>query len=468
MSVFRSVSVQGFFCSVVDLSSSPNDLYLARKCSRPHGPICHDVFFVSLLAVQSQPGPSYTGNPIHNTAENLIATGKPVCVMTNANINLLHFNSCNYSQDFLLTLQCLNLAPCMDKPSRMHRNSFSLIDNIFTNKVNENIISGNIISDISDHFSQFCITSSLVVKGIPDTPLAHNFSKFSEENFIHDLSCIDWVDIVSRDETNINKAFSSFYNKLNKLINKQAPLKPISGRKIKSLSKPWITKGIHKSIKMKNKLVDRSNVKLFKIYRNKISTLTRLSKKIYFHNYFQNNTNNLKWTWEGINDLINCEKKNLKVIAAMKCPLNQGISHDPLEDANVLNRYFASIGNRLASDLPSSDKSFRDYLPLNVPSCCFVFDSVLPSEIELEIMLTPTNKSRGLHSCPTRLLKCSRHIVSAPLATRFKGVFSPPNLSMLRLLQYLRMGMKPNLETIVLYHLFRSLMDCLRKLCRTT
>ena len=80
---------------------------------------------------------------------------------------------------------------------------------------------------------------------------------------------------------------------------------------------------------MKNKLLDRGNIKLFKIYRNKISTLTRLSKKIYFHNYFQNNTNNLKRTWEGINDLINRKKKNSKAIAAMKRSLNQGISHDP-------------------------------------------------------------------------------------------------------------------------------------------
>ena len=171
------------------------------------------------------------------TAENLVATGKPVYVMTDTNINLLHFNSCNYAQDFLLTLQSLNLAPCIDKPTRVHRNSFSLINNMFTNKVNENIMSGNIISDISDHFLQFCIPSSLVVKGIPNRSLACDFSKFSEENFIHDLSRIDWVDIVSRNETNIDNTFSSFYNKLNKLINKHAPLTPISGWKIKSFFK---------------------------------------------------------------------------------------------------------------------------------------------------------------------------------------------------------------------------------------
>ena len=286
---------------------------------------------------------------IEETAENLIATGKPVYVMTDANINLLHFNSCNYAQDFLLTLHSLNLAPFIDKPTRVHRNSFSLINNIFTNKVNENIISGNIFSHINDHFLQFCITSSLVLKGIPDRSLARDFSKFSQENFIHDLSRIDWVDIVSRNETNIDNTFSSFYNKLNKLISKHAPLKPISGRKVKSFSKPWITKGIRKSIKMKNKLLGRGNIKLFKIYRNKISTLTRLSKKIYFHNYFQNNTNNFNQTWEGINDLINHKKKNSKVIVAMKRPLDQGISNDPLENANILNCYFASIGNRLAS-----------------------------------------------------------------------------------------------------------------------
>lgn len=102
---------------------------------------------------------------------------------------------------------------------------------------------------------------------------------------------------------------------------------------------------------MKNKLLDGGNIKLFKIYRN---FNIRLSKKIYFHNYFLNNTNNLKRTWEGINDLINRKKKNSKVITAMKRPLNQGISHDPLENANILNRHFASTYFLLVleTDLP--------------------------------------------------------------------------------------------------------------------
>ena len=43
--------------------------------------------------------------------------------------------------------------------------------------------------------------------------------------------------------------------------------------------------------------------------------------------------------------------------------------------------------------------------------------SLCSSKIKLEIMLTPTNKSHGFFMCPSWLLKCSRHITSAPLAT---------------------------------------------------
>lgn len=49
----------------------------------------------------------------------------------------------------------------------------------------------------------------------------------------------------------VDKLFSSFYNKLNKIVNKYAPMKVLSQRKAKQLSKPWITKGIKTSIKVK-------------------------------------------------------------------------------------------------------------------------------------------------------------------------------------------------------------------------
>lgn len=52
----------------------------------------------------------------------------------------------------------------------------------------------------------------------------------------------------------VNNLFSSFYSKSNKIVNKHAPIKKLSNRREKQLSKPWITTGLKASISVKNKL----------------------------------------------------------------------------------------------------------------------------------------------------------------------------------------------------------------------
>ena len=120
----------------------------------------------------------------------------------------------------------------------------------------------------------------------------------------------------------------------------------------------------------------------YKYYRNKILTLTRLSKKLYFDNYFQLNMNNIKKTWQGINDLIN-RKKNRRVKNALRRSDNQRLSHDSREHSNILNTHFATIGQKLASKIPASKKQFTDYLPITGYGGSFVFEPIHPSEIEL-------------------------------------------------------------------------------------
>ena len=144
--------------------------------------------------------------------------------------------------------------------------------------------------------------------------------------------------------------------------------------------------------------------------------LTRLSKKLYYHNYFETNLHNMKKTWEGINNLINRNKKGNKSINTLKRPNNKGLSQKPSEISNILNNHFASIGHKLASNMPNTSVPFTDYLPTTNMPGSFVFDPTSPSEIELEIMQTPLNKAYGLCSCPTRILRCAGHIISQPLS----------------------------------------------------
>ena len=107
-----------------------------------------------------------------------------------------------------------------------------------------------------------------------------------------------------------------------------------------------------------------------------ILTLTRLSEKLYYHNYFQENIKNIKRTWEGINDLINYKKKQ-KTINTIKRSVKGDLSHDSLEQTNILNSHFASIGQKFASGIPSGKKKVTDYLPRTGYSGSFVFQQKL-------------------------------------------------------------------------------------------
>ena len=86
--------------------------------------------------------------------ERLITSNKSIYIMGDFNIDLLHAETSCYAQDFLLSLQSFSFIPTIDKPTRVYNNSATLIDNILTNKVDVEITSRNIISDISDHYSQ--------------------------------------------------------------------------------------------------------------------------------------------------------------------------------------------------------------------------------------------------------------------------------------------------------------------------
>ena len=155
----------------------------------------------------------------------------------------------------------------------MYNNSATLIDNIFTNKFSEYFASGNIVSDITDHFSQFCIFQSSIVTSQPAKITSRDYSKYSEQRFLQDLSQLHWESLLSGSD--VDKLFSTFYNKLNKLINKHDPLRSLSKRKIKRLSKPWI----RKSIRTKNELFFSGDRDKYKFYRNKILHLSRISIK---------------------------------------------------------------------------------------------------------------------------------------------------------------------------------------------
>ena len=112
------------------------------------------------------------------------------------------------------------------------------------------MISGNIITDLSDHYSQFITISRDKIDFKTIDVYRRDFSSFSIDCFRKDVSEQNFYS----NDLDVNAKFGNFYTKLEACVNRHAPLKRASPKKLKLECKPWITQDIQKLIKYRNRL----------------------------------------------------------------------------------------------------------------------------------------------------------------------------------------------------------------------
>ena len=79
------------------------------------------------------------------------------------NIDLMHYNEYKPTNEFLYSLACNSYLPYIIQNSQHTSHSRNIIDNIFSNVISKDIISGNITATISDHLPQFLISPNLLI-----------------------------------------------------------------------------------------------------------------------------------------------------------------------------------------------------------------------------------------------------------------------------------------------------------------
>ena len=266
----------------------------------------------------------------------------------------MDYNEHNQTNEFLDSLASNSFIHLILQPTRITSHPNTLIDNVFSNVIDPDIISGNLTATISDHLPQFAIIPNMFgnILGNKSNIYERDWSKFDQENFILDYFSVDWEDLLKIDDLNAGNSTKIYLDKINMLLDTYAPLKRINKYKLKFKSKPWITLGLQKSISVKNKLltnfINKKDPILkeefhtnYKKYRNLLSTLMKKSKQAYYDKYFERNWNDIKNTWKGIKSLI-----SLKTVAShvpTVLSLNNGDTiTNPYDIANIFNNYFAS------------------------------------------------------------------------------------------------------------------------------
>ena len=356
---------------------------------------------------------------------------KQTILLGDFNVDLLKAEVNSDSSLLLDTLGSNLIVPQILLPTRITRESKTLIDNIFSSISEHGVKSGNLCYSISDHLPQFCLFETPnSQKSAKNDVYVRNWSKFDQTEFILDYLDIEWNSVFERCGFDTDCSFDTFYFKMKALLDRHIPTIKLTKRQIKTKTKPWITPGIIKSmskrdffyrkfIKAKDPTSKVNFHNSFKSYRNLIVTLCRNSKSNHFTGYFNQYSSNMQKIWVGVRNLIWTKTKSSGPISIS---IGDSVTSEPEVVANHFNDFFTSIADSIRETIPPTNRNFTDFLHNRNIHSMFLAPST-PEEVIKVINSLSLSKSDGPNSIPARILKLLKHDISIPLSVLINRSF---------------------------------------------
>jgi len=192
------------------------------------------------------------------------------------------------------------------------------------------------------------------------------------------------------------------------------PVKKVSAYKNR---KPWLTSGLKKSIKIKNKLYVNSikyptseNKNLYKQYKAQLHRLLQRCEREYYDSLFIQYKNNMRKSWDLIKRVINKDSKHTVPDMFSIDGKNVNVKH---VIANKFNKYYVNIGPSLAKNIPPTDKDATAYLGESYPNSIYLWDT---NETEIiNIIKQMKVSSPGWDSVSSKVIKNTYHHFLKPL-----------------------------------------------------
>ena len=147
---------------------------------------------------------------LFSTLEKLSKHNKLCLFMGDFNINLLNFEDCQITEEFINTVISYGFLPHILQPTRITDHTATLIDNIFVNSNEFVATRGNLVCELTDHFPNFLIINKLYWTASNVTRFVRDYSCFDQDNFLADVQSIQWDNVFR--ENDINQMFDSFYS----------------------------------------------------------------------------------------------------------------------------------------------------------------------------------------------------------------------------------------------------------------
>ena len=165
---------------------------------------------------------------LNELLDKLSKENKTIFLLGDFKINLLNYDIHPPTNEFLDSLSSHYFLPHILQPSRATTNPKTLVD-IFPNMAVPNIISGNLTASTSDHLPQYLVAPNIFFNA--SYPKSNNYerdwSRFDQENVVLDYFSVEWDNFLLSPNTNTEKSYKTFLEKLESLLDTYAPLKKI-------------------------------------------------------------------------------------------------------------------------------------------------------------------------------------------------------------------------------------------------
>ena len=205
-------------------------------------------------------------------------------------------------------------------------------------------------------------------------------------------------------------------NTLNKIVDNHTPIKLASQRKQRQLNKPWLTKGILKSVKRKQKMYrthflskDLQKIREDKHYAAILSHLKNKSKTEYYNMQFAKYKDNLKQTWKLIGTLV--KRKTKGQTFPTRITHNNRTFTQEKDIAELFNNFFVNIGPTLAKEIKTDHTDPLQYIE-STPSNSFYLAPVTQTQVFTLFAGLKENKASLI--VPNKLIKLATEQLSAP------------------------------------------------------
>ena len=300
-----------------------------------------------------------------------------VVLTGDTNINLLKLNEREIFSDFYDMLTSCSFFPKITLPTRFTKNNATLLDNFFCklSPTTMEASAGILMEKFSDHQPYF-MSLNTFTKAKP--PIKYvKYRKQNEENMEqlkYEISGAEITKIIDKDKhASPEKNYNVMESVILQAVNNHIPIKTVKFSKHKHKKSDWITNGIVRSIKFRDKMYVRlkktdPSTDLYNTLKTNLCTYNcilkksiRNAKKIYYEKCFEKYKGDARKTWSVIRDILS-KQKNKKSFPEYFTVDGINISNS-IDIANGFNKYFTQIGPCLAQSIDKpTNKTFKDYL----------------------------------------------------------------------------------------------------------